>query len=303
LENKSIGAFFAQGSFGGAIGGFLFTVFSVLYLPNFYNFLLAFILPIPLAYGIVIGGLTGMAVWLGGVLLRRRNGFLLRVFLAIASQFFVFVVFSVLQGSFPKGELLGLGLVCICLSALPVGLVAGSDVSPWRLIFFGFAPIPRNARRSNRVLFSLSAGLLLRLASVFGLLQSLFWLALWASYLRIGPLTSPLHEDLFFLTIPFLYFGLSAYASFGFPRKSVLFALAALLNLPLLVWLFNSYSAGTPNYLAPFALLCVCLWLAHTIGRLIDPRPADGKRQRGVKPSQPARKKGQPRDEFSLLEL
>ncbi|MGI9069705.1 MAG: hypothetical protein ACR2HX_25295 [Pyrinomonadaceae bacterium] len=78
------------------VGLFLLTAISVISYPNFYNYLFLGVLPMILGSGSVFGSITGVFVWLPGVLLKRRLRWATRVVIGMGAVTVLVVVLSYL---------------------------------------------------------------------------------------------------------------------------------------------------------------------------------------------------------------
>jgi hypothetical protein len=275
LEKKTIVTFLSQGAVGGVIGYFLLMVFSVISFPNYYNYLYLGALPMILGYGSAFGSTTAVFVWLAGVLLKRRLRFVARVVIAMAVMTLLAAALSYLTDEPQRDQWSVIWLIGFsCGLGLPVGLITGSRISPWRMIVLGSSP--RGARRDFGSWLSIPVGFLLRVASVLALLEALMTLAVWISYRRSNGFEFLPREYLPAIVLAVLYFAISTYFSFRSPRKFFLLPTAILLNLPLAVWLVNLTRAGTldSNFLAYPSLVFMSFWAVYTLGRMIAPEPA-----------------------------
>src|SRR6266849_5193296 len=253
MEKKSFGILVSQAAAGGAVSGFLLTAGEILLAPNLYNFLLFAYLPVILAIGGGVGIITGVLIWLFQIVLKRVPGFLARMAVSIISVATISAVWALVQKSLgfdariqdSDGDwslLYWFPIVGAFLGwALPISLIAGSRIRPWHLVILG-RPGARSSKINVGVLLSLPAALFLRLGGVFGLMESVLFLAYWASSYVVAEwmqIQRPIllnRAALLPVIAAILYFAATVYASFALPRKLVLLVVGALVNAPLILW-------------------------------------------------------------------
>src|SRR5205807_1448582 len=101
-------------------------------------------------------------------------------------------------------------LVEVCFLGMSIGVIAGSRIRLSRLILFG--PSTEFSKANPGRWLSFPAALLLRLAGLFGLMESLLVLAYWASsyvvaeWMRINRPIVFQRIDLIPMIVAFLYF-------------------------------------------------------------------------------------------------
>lgn len=277
LQIKTLLTFLSQGAVGGAVAYFLLAVFSLISYPNYYNYLFLSALPMFLGYGSAFGSSTAVFVWLPGVFLQRRLGFVARAVISMTAMPLLAAALAYLTNELegnPRSLAWLIGI--FCGTGVPVALITGSRVSPWRMIFLGSGP--RVSRHNFGSWLSIPFGFLLRVANVFCLLEALMTLAVWISYRRSDGFVFPAREHLPVIVLAVLFFAISTYLSFRSPRKFFLLPIAILLNLPLAVWLVNLTRVGTldSNFLGYPCLVLISLWALYTLGRMIAPESARG---------------------------
>jgi len=273
LEKKTAFTVLSQGAVGGAVGYFLVAAGSAISHPSGYNFLYLIALPIFLVFGAAFGSVTGIFVWLPGALLKKRIGFVTRTVI-VTTAAMLLLAFALSHGM-DEGEVeqwsLSWVIGFISVMSLPVVLMTGSGIKPCRMIVLGVGP--RRTRQNIGSWLSYPVGFLLRVASIFGLLEALMTLALWISARRSEWFTSPAREYLPGIVLAVLYFATSSYFSIRSPRKSFLLATAILLNLPLALMTVNLRRLGTEasNFLVYAFPVFISLWAAFTLLRVIAP--------------------------------
>src|SRR2546423_1005796 len=178
-RKKGIGDFLSQGSAGGAISIFLLTLISVLKHPNGYNFLLIPYLPIVLFSGAVLGVVGGALIWLFETTFKVRAGVMLLSAVTVVLITFIVALTSFVNGSPVGVDLLLTSLVPGAVVGLPTAILTSSNVRPWQLVLFG----SHHVAKSRWATFL--AAFVIRIATLSGLIVSLFLLAWWASFLSV----------------------------------------------------------------------------------------------------------------------
>ncbi len=271
-ENKTIWTFLSQGAAGGAIGYSALLAVVAVASPSDWTFLYFFFLPVVLVFGATWGAVAAILIWLVGLLLKRKLNFVARSLVVTC----VLVALSLAQFHLTKGSQteqwpLWSIVGSFFLVKFPIVLLTGSRIRPCRLLFLG--AVPSSSRHNLGSWLSFPAGFLLRLASIFGLLEALMTLALWISNpdLNLSSYAARVHLSAMVLAI--LYFTASSYFSLWTPRKFFLLPTLILLNVPLASLIV--YVASLNTLIAKFLyyplLAPICLWAAYTLGRLIAP--------------------------------
>jgi hypothetical protein len=268
---STVFTFLSQGAVGGAAGYFLVAAGNAISRPSGYNFLYLIFVPIFLVFGAAFGSVAGIFVWLPGALLKKRTGFVTRTFIVTTAAMPLAFALSQMDGREVEQWSLSWAIGFISVMSLPVVLMTGSSISPCRMLVLGVGP--RRTRQNFGSWLSYPVGFLLRVASIFGLLEALMTLALWISARRSEWFTSPAREYLPGIVLAVLYFATSTYLSIRSPRKSFLLATAILLNLPLALLTLNLRQVGTEasNFLVYAFPVFISLWAAYTLLRLIAP--------------------------------
>jgi hypothetical protein len=294
MEKKSAGILVSQGAAANIIASFFLTFMVILCTPNLYNFLFLGALPIFIGIGALTGIVGGSFIYLSQLILKRCPGFLLRSAIAIVSIIAVGVIwFRVYRSIYPDKPPIDWphdwsiwfwGLSDICFIAMSIGLITGSRIRPARLVLRG--PAADFSRTNHGRWLSFPAALILRLAGLFGLMESLLLLAYWASsYVVAGwmELERPILLErihLIPIMIAILYFTFTVYVSFTAPRTLLLLIVWILFNAPLLVWSAKAYQSAGEIYwfLSILAFIFIGLSLLMVAGRMISHLLA---RQRG----------------------
>src|SRR6476646_56580 len=277
-EKKGILTFLSQGASGGMIGYFLITVCgAVLYFDGdgMLPYVLFALLPIILAVGAFCGAVTGVFVWLFSLLLKRRIGFVARAFITADVMLLLGLAISFWLRAQPSSDWSVWSVAGFtCVMYLPIVLMTGSQFRPGRVMVFGVGDgIPG---RSLRAWFATPTGFLLRAASIFGVMESLLFLAVWISA-QMSPSSRAFPLDsLAAIILANVYSGASAYFSFKTPRKMFLPPIAIALNLLAVLMMVSEKQFNTidSNFLAYLYLGFICLWILYTFARLIAPAPA-----------------------------
>jgi hypothetical protein len=288
-ETKTVWTFLAQGAAGGAIGYFILVAGAALVYPVDWNIIYCLFVPVFLAFGALFGSFAAVFVWLTGRLLKRRLNFFVRavvvsgVFAAISILQFYLTTGSGglggLQGSqelqtpqWPIAWIMG----SILIMKLPIVLLAGSRIRPCRLLLSGAGP--RSPRLNVGSWLAFPAGFVLRVISIFGLLEALMLLATWIANGGAGSNWIPPRNGFPAIALAILYFAASSYLSIRTPRKFFLPPTIILMNVPLasLVVVLGRVAArgfDLQSYLFYLLLAPICVWVVYTLGRLIAPDP------------------------------
>jgi hypothetical protein len=160
----------------------------------------------------------------------------------------------------------------VCVLEFPIVLLTGSSIRPCHLLLFGAGV--HNPRPEFGSWICYVAGFLLRVVSIFGLLETFLILSLaisappaeWPEFSRPGRLAA--------MVLAAFYFPTSVYFSFKTPRK-LLLPTVVFLNVPLAVWIFGLATAATEaSVLLSYCLSTLLgLWAGYTVAFLIAPAP------------------------------
>jgi hypothetical protein len=276
-ERKTILTFLSQGAVGGMLGYFLIIVFGAFSVGGYAPFYFP-LLPFLLVFGAVLGAVAGLFIWLPGALLKRRMGFIGRTFSVIGGMSLLSAaVFYGATAEKPSDEMYVWVTGYLCALYLPIILITGSAIRPGRALLFGVGG--GIGRRRFRHWLAVPPGLLLRAASVLGLLEALLALIVWI-FAQLSPWSNgsagsdvSAGDGLPELVVAFAYFATSAYLSFKTPRKTFLPLLAFALNLPAVFLMITEKAVGTSDsdFLAYSYFGFICLWIVYTVGCLIAP--------------------------------
>ncbi len=270
-ERKTILTFLSQGAVGGGMIGYFFvTVFAAFLLHGYSPFAFA-ALPFFLVFGAVWGAASGFFIWLSGALLKRRLGFAGRAVSAIGGMSLLGAAVSYWLGRQLRDETSPFLIGYVSAIYLPIILLTGSGIRPGRALLFGAGG--RFAQRRYRHWLAVPPGFLLRLTSIFGLLESSLALAVWIS-VRMSPWPNDSgYDDLPTIVLAVTYFVASTCFSLKTPRKTFLLPIAITLNVPAVFLMISEREVGTADsdLLAYAYFGFICLWIVYTLGCLIAP--------------------------------
>ena len=146
-DRPRFGVYVAQGAATGAVLEFLFVVLQIITVPNPYNFLFIYGLPLILGFGAGWGTVKALVIWTCARLARRRVPWLIRCLIAAAVLTGLTRVFEIFFQPEP-GPPVSLGWLAgsTIFIALACGIVIGSKLNPWRALVRGANFIvPRSA--------------------------------------------------------------------------------------------------------------------------------------------------------------
>ena len=162
-DRPRFGLYIAQGAATGAVLEFLFVVLQIITVPNPYNFLFIWGLPVILGFGAGWGTVKALVIWTCAKLARRRVPWLIRSLIAagvltglsrVSEVFFPHEPGPPVSLSWLVGSTVFVALTC--------GIVIGSNLNPWRALVRGAGFIaPKSAFLAGMT------GFILRLAIVF----------------------------------------------------------------------------------------------------------------------------------------
>ena len=270
MEAKTVGKFVAQGAAGSAMGVFVLVLFLVLDHPSGYNFFYLLLLPVFLLvmglFGAGLGGVISFLEW--G--LEKRLRLPARAAVGIVVTSLVSAVLSLCQEFAVEWRLLGMSLLTGVWLGLPAALTAGSRFNPLRSVVFGSSRATIFLEFSTRLSFI--TGFLLRVGSLFGLMESLVFLASLVSWARAYGGIDPVGEKLTGPTVAVLYFAASALVSFTPMRKPLLLALGVLVNAPLAIWTVDPqhFTDRDSEFLRIVAWGFISLSMLFVAGRMIS---------------------------------
>lgn len=145
-DRPRFGVYIAQGAATGAILEFLFVVIQIVTVPNPYNFLFVYGLPVILGFGAGWGTVKALVICTCAKLARRRVPWLIRCLIAAGVFAGLTRVFEVFFPHEP-GQPVSLSWIAgsAVLTALPCGIVIGSNLNPWRAFVRGAGFIVRGS--------------------------------------------------------------------------------------------------------------------------------------------------------------
>lgn len=147
FDRPRFGVYVAQGVATGAILEFLFVVNQIITVPNGYNFLFVYGLPVILGFGAGWGTVKALVIWTIAKLAHRRVPWLIRCLLAAGVLTGLTRVFEVFFQHEP-GPPVSLSWIVgsTVFTALACGVVIGSNLNPWRAVVRGADfLVPRSA--------------------------------------------------------------------------------------------------------------------------------------------------------------
>lgn len=173
---------------------------------------------------------------------------------------------------FGTGRLDDMGpwVLILLLGGLPTAILIGSKVKPWKLFTFGSI-----AGQQPRTVLGTLATLPLRFLSLSAL-------AVWIlSFACQRELDDRISEVAAALSVPLIYFLISAYLTFESPRKSILLVIGLVVNLPVACFAFFAYlnyhyANFAPATLFDLSVICtifVAAWMVFLAARLSVPTP------------------------------
>ena len=137
-DGPRFGVYVAQGVATGAILEFLFVVIQIVTVPNAYNFLFVWGLPVILGLGAGWGTVKAVVIWVLGKLAHRRVPWLIRCLIAAGVLTGLTGVFEIFFPDEP-GPPVSITWIAgsIVFTALVCGVVIGSNLNPWRAVVRG----------------------------------------------------------------------------------------------------------------------------------------------------------------------
>ena len=275
LEEKTGGAFVVQGLAGGILLGYIFVMSIPIFYPHPANFEIVFY-----AYPVMaVTGVLGLikAIPLGGMyhITGIRMRLPVRILVGtIGSTLFLSIFFYKEFAADPR-LLLTVAKWCFLIS-LPIAMLVGSRVRPWRIFTYWRVTFRENGikeRLSSSGIFALGGVLPLRLLSIGGLS---IWILATAAAWSTG--VKDLTQFVAFYIVPLTYFAVSAYLTFSSPSQFVLLASGLLLNL-LIIYISlvghgaypqSTWTTGyTPTALAIADAVFIGAWIAFVITRFV----------------------------------
>jgi len=138
LDRPRFGVYIAQGVATGAVLEFLFVVIQIITVPDGYNFLFVYGLPVILGFGAGWGTVKALVIWTCARLAHRRVPWLIRCLIAAGVLTGLTRVFDVFFPHEP-GPPVSLSWIVgsAVFTALACGIVIGSSLNPWRAVVRG----------------------------------------------------------------------------------------------------------------------------------------------------------------------
>jgi hypothetical protein len=160
--------YIAQGAATGAVLEFLFVVIQIITVPDGYNFLFVYGLPVILGFGVGWGTVKALVIWTCARLAHRRVPWLIRCLIAAGVLTGLTRVFDVFFPHEPGAPVsLSWIIGSAVFTALACGIVIGSSLNPWRAVVRGADFIvPRSAFLAG------VTGFMLRLFIVYSFMGS-----------------------------------------------------------------------------------------------------------------------------------
>jgi len=160
--------YIAQGAATGAILEFFLVVIQIVTVPNPYNFLFVYGLPVILGFGIGWGSVKALVIWTCAKLAHRRVPWLIRCLIAAGVLSGLMRVFEIFFPHEPGPPVsLSWTVASAAFIAVACGVVIGSNLNPWGAFVRGAGFIvPRSAFLSG------VTGFILRLFIVFAFMDA-----------------------------------------------------------------------------------------------------------------------------------
>lgn len=245
-------------------------IFAMFSHPNPYNFFYLVVMPVQLFFTAIWGGVVGAIVWLVGRQIKRELKTLERAAVGITIAIVLIAGVFLWQMSLAEwgamGMLIGIGILFHTTAAL----MSGSRFHPLRRVVFGSTGPKAATDFGARV--ALLPAFLLRVGSVFGLMESLIVLSYFLA--SNTPRSEGDHEGYYLIvtSLTCFYFAGSALVSLSGVKRLQLVTLALLVNAPPLILLTNPryYMETNLKALAVMAGAFLLLWILMVFGRLIS---------------------------------
>jgi hypothetical protein len=242
-------------------------IVAMFYYPNPYNVVYLVVMPVQLFLAAIWGGVIGAIVWLIGKRIKRELKLFERAAVGITIATVLIGGLCLWQMSIGEWRAMGMLIVMGILFHTPAALMSGSSFHPLRRIVFGSSG-PRAATDFGSR-FALLPAFLLRVGSVFGLMESLVFF----DYLLTNKTLGREGYSLVVVTdLTCFYFAGSALLSLSGVKKFQLVTLALIVNASPLFLLTNpqQYMDGNLQALAVVADVFLLLWILTVFGRLIS---------------------------------
>lgn len=259
---RSVTLFVLQTAVGGALGGYALLLGTALYFHQGSNSGLITLLPFVLFVGGVFGLLTGAVILVLEDLIEERLSTIARVIVTCVIS--ILIVSGLAAFWNPVNwQLLKMTSLPGAILGLPIGLLAGSRLRPWRTLLLGvhdpsgveaYAASGATSLSSG---ISLVGGFALRVVSVTGLLITPMVLACRSSFQPT--------DDLMVTVFALYYFACTAYITCAVRNRSMIRIVGTALNALLLVlavlWDPIAAENGQPGPLMVAFLTLTFLWV------------------------------------------
>jgi hypothetical protein len=263
---RSVALFLLQTAAGGALGGYALLLGTALYFHQRSNLGLIITLPFVLFVGAVLGLFTGAFTLLVEDLIEEKLSAVARVI--VTSMIAILSVSGLAAFWNPVNwQLLKMTSLPGVILGLPIGLLGGSRLRPWRTLLLGVDDPPRveayaaSGPTSFLSAFSLIGGFALRLASVTGLLITPIVLACRSSFQPT--------DELMVTVFAVYYFACTAYITCAVRNRWMIGIVGTALNALLLVlavlWDPIAAENGQPGPLMVAFLTLTFLWLLFSL--------------------------------------
>lgn len=252
----------SQGAAAGAVLGFIMPIAGMLSNPqNGYNFLYQLVLPAFLAGGMLFGALEGIILWSCMHSLGHRLNLPVRTAFAIVGMVIILVALNLLAQPSPY-EPKGTGTEylfkygCYAIYGLLFGLVTGTSFQPLRALV-------SEATDYKYQVLSVITGFALRVIVIFGLMESVLYL-IWTEQRNL--------DDAWwtFGVFSYIHFIAATVIAFGRMPFGHLATVAFITNLPIIVFIFNTFKDHEQALAGAIGLAYLGLWAAFVLSRLPD---------------------------------
>ena len=214
-----------------------------------------------------LGAFVGGGIWLAGFLIERQLRILWRALVGVLLPIGLAVLLGLAFDFIRDLKTLGGAALSLLILNLPAALMAGSRLNPLRSVIFGLDQLTFRSPFGRA--FSFPPALLLRVGSIFGLLEALLYLACLPSSALANWGTTD--RDFAAAMVAVAYFTVTAIVSLSLPQKRIVTIVGLLVNTPLVIWAIDSqrYVATTSRLLAFVVWIFVFLWVLFAVGRLV----------------------------------
>lgn len=268
LENSVPGTFLMQGGLGGVLGGYVAALIAAIAWRGDFAMNLN-LMPVAISMGAIIGVIKATVMWV----VVRWTGIQYRALTRVTvTAILAFLSIAILGRQIGFDEFLRGTLICSLSVGIPVALLVGSRVKPWKLFTFGSVASGAVDQRSVLRNDLATLGTLpLRFMSILAIALLLLYLS--TAFTKAYNFDEVLALAL--LLIVGLYPLFSAYVTFRTPPKIVLILLGVVLNFPLILIsvisvrkFFRHRWSEEPLVIVVICGLFVVAWVIFVIARL-----------------------------------